>query len=359
MHAFIGTVPFTIIEAINFVIANGIKDADLYVVKVFDGAEKVGERIRGTGVFKNVYILDDVLLTYPITFSKCINVVRNGKKVLNLLKKKKYDFCYYNNSGWLINSIFYTGFIKENPNIKNNFLEPTYCSYVTDYSQKPWYLRWLIKMVGLKCMDGSMLDKLYLFEPDLMCTRYDGKIEKMKKLDKSNPRLVNALNTAFEYNVSENQYAAKEVIIMEQGPMKVEFDKEKFWNNVFECIDLDKTIIKAHPRQKESTLAKCGAAISKNHTLPWELEILNNDISNKVQITIFSGACVSPKLMFDDEPTVIFLYKLLPVDYTFLGKEIMAFADAVGGKYREKDKYFVPETFEELKEYCIKHGIVK
>ena len=54
MHAFIGTVPFTIIEAINFVIANEIKDADLYVVKVFDGAEKVGERIRGTGVFKNV-----------------------------------------------------------------------------------------------------------------------------------------------------------------------------------------------------------------------------------------------------------------------------------------------------------------
>ena len=28
MHAFIGTVPFTIIEAINFVIANEIKDAD-------------------------------------------------------------------------------------------------------------------------------------------------------------------------------------------------------------------------------------------------------------------------------------------------------------------------------------------
>ena len=149
MHAFIGTVPFTIIEAINFVIANEIRDADLYVVKVFDGAEKVGERIRDTGVFKNVSILDDVLLTYPITFSKCINVVRNGKKVLNLLKKKKYDFCYYNNSGWLINSIFYTGFIKENPNIKNNFLEHTYCSYVTDYAQKPWYLRWLIKMVGL------------------------------------------------------------------------------------------------------------------------------------------------------------------------------------------------------------------
>lgn len=34
MHAFIGTVPFTIFEARSFVITNNIQDADLYVVKV-------------------------------------------------------------------------------------------------------------------------------------------------------------------------------------------------------------------------------------------------------------------------------------------------------------------------------------
>lgn len=55
MHAFIGTVPFTIIEAINFVIANEIKDADLYVVKVFDGAEKVGKESEAQ-VFLKMFI---------------------------------------------------------------------------------------------------------------------------------------------------------------------------------------------------------------------------------------------------------------------------------------------------------------
>ncbi len=44
MHAFIGTVPFTLIEAINYVISYEIKDADLYFVTVFDGASEMGER---------------------------------------------------------------------------------------------------------------------------------------------------------------------------------------------------------------------------------------------------------------------------------------------------------------------------
>lgn len=357
MHAFIATVPFTIIEAINFVLSNEIKDADLYLVKVFENAEQTGKRIEKTKIFRNVYILEDVLLTYPITFSKCVNVVRNGRKVINLLKDKKYKFCYYNNSGWLINSIFYTGFIKGNRDVKNIFLEHGYYSYVTDYADKPWYMRLIINMVGLKCMDGSMIDTLYMYEPELICTRYDGKIKKMKKLDKKNTQLVSALNDIFNYNVENNQYADKKIIIMEQGPMKVEFDKEEFWEKVFECIDLNETIIKAHPRQKKSTLVNCGAEISHNHTLPWEIEILNNDITNKIQITIFSGACVSPKLMFDDEPTVIFLYKLLPVDYTFLGKKVMDFADEIGKKYSDTNKYFIPESFDELKKYCVERGI--
>lgn len=357
MHAFIGTVPFTLIEAVHFVLSNHIKDADMYLVKVFAGAEETGERLRKTGVFQNVYILDDVLLTYPITLKKCMDVVKNSKKVINQLSKKKYDCCYYNNSGWLINSIFYTGFLKGNPHIKNMFIEHGYYSYVTDYSEKPWYMGLLIKLIGLKCMDGSMIDTIYMFEPELMCAPHYGTIKRMKKLNKQDKELVLALNSMFRYDFKQNEYQDKEIIVMEQGPMKVEFDKDQFWDKVFENIDLDRTIIKAHPRQKQSTLAEKGAAISKNHTLPWEMEILNNDIGNKVQITIFSGACVSPKLMFDDEPAVIFLYKLLPVDYSFLGKKIMEFADHIGAQYKEKDKYFVPETFEELHQYCMEHGI--
>lgn len=359
MRAFIGTVPFTIIEAINYVVSNEVQDADLYLVKVFADAEKVGKQIEETGVFQNVYIVEDVLLTYPITVKKCMNVVKNGKNIIRALEKKKYDYCYYNNSGWLINSIFYTGVLKNNPDVKNIFLEHGYISYIRRYDQRPWQVGMLVKMAGLKCMDGTMLDEIHMFEPELNCVEQNGKIIKMKKFDKYNIRLKEALNKSFHYDTENNEYKDKRVIIMEQGPLKVEFDKAAFWNPILEILDLKQVIIKAHPRQKNSDFNGRGIAISRNHTLPWEIETLNHNMNDKVQITIFSGACTSSKMLFGDEPTVIFLYKLLPVDYSFLGTELVQFADKVGELYQDRSKYFIPETLGEFKEYCQKIGIAK
>lgn len=357
MRAFIGTVPFTIIEAVHFVVANNYDDADLYMVKVFDGAEEVYKRIIETKVFKNVYLIEDVLLTYPITIKKCVNTVKNGRDFLKSTRNRVYEEVYYNNSGWLINSIFYTAFYKANKNIKNMFLEHGFNSYTNVYSKKPFCLKWLINLVGLKCMDGTMLDTTYMFHPELMHINHYGKIEKMIPMDRKNERFVDALNHIFDYEDSADEFESKKVIILEQGPQKFAFDKEKFWETILEKIDKKESIIKAHPRQKDSSLKKCGIDISTNHTLPWEIEALNIDIENKTQITIFSGACISPKLLFDEEPTVIFLYKLLPIEQNVLGKALVDFANELGESYVDKEKFFVPETFEEFEEYCRNHGL--
>ena len=357
MRAFVGTVPFTIIEAVHFVIANNYDDADLYMVKVFDGAEDVCERVRQTGVFKNVYLVEDVLLTYPITIEKCIRTVKNGKAFLKSTRNRIYDEVYYNNSGWLINSIFYTAFSRANKNIKNKFLEHGFNSYTTVYSDKPFYLRVLIRLVGLKCMDGTMLDEIHMFHPELMHMKHYGRIVKMTPMDRKNTRLVEALNHIFNYHPETDEFADRDIIIMEQGPQKFTFDKEGFWKMVLKNIDKQKTIIKPHPRQKNSTLGENGIKISTNYTLPWEVEILNIDIEKKTQITIFSGACVSPKLIFDEEPTVIFLYKILPLDSSVWGKDFIEFANQLGATYRNKEKFFVPESYEEYEEYCRKHGL--
>ena len=356
MHAFIATVPFTILEAVNYVIENKIEDADIYVVNVFAGADETAERIRKTEIFKNVFFMDDVLLTYPITLKKCVNVVCNGKKFIKN-NRRKYEYVYYNNSGWLINSIFYTCFSRNNKELKNVFLEHGYYSYTKDYARKPWYLRGLICMMGLKCMDGSMLDEIEMFHPELMKVRHDGVLEKMPKINKSNNTLKRALNDIFEYKPEEDEFISKDIIIFEQGQQKFDFDKDKFWNRVFEIIDKDRAVVKAHPRQRKSTLSGKGIAVSLNHTIPWEIEIMNVDIHKKVQITIFSGACVSPKLLFDEEPIVIFLYKLLPLEASVWGEDMIKFANELGNTYQDKSKYFIPETFEEFEEYCKKIGI--
>ena len=357
MHAFFTTVPFTILEAVSYVIQNDITDADLYLSCVFKDARETGERIRKSGVFKNVFIVEDVLLTYPITVEKCVAVVKNCRKIISDMSSKHYDFAYYNNSGYLVNSIFYTGVYKANKDAKHIFLEHAHYSYLNRYSDKPWYLKPLINLCGLKCLDGSKLDKIYLYEPELSTVKQDAPVERLKKIDAENETLREKLNDIFGYSPQQDEFKNKKIIIMEQGKLKVDFDKEAFWNKVFDCINKDISIIKPHPRQKNSSLGKSGIDVCSNTTLPWEIVCLNNDLSNKVQITIFSQACISPKLIFDQEPTVIFLYKLLPVGYDYLGQGLLEFADSIGNWYRDKNKYFIPETFEELSEYCKKNNI--
>lgn len=357
MHAFIATVPVTLMMAINYVISFNIKDADVYITKSFAKAEDVASRLRKTGVFKNVFLEEDVLLTYPITIKKCCAVVKNGRQIVNHIAKRKYDYAYYNNSGWLINSIFYTGFMKGNSACKQRFIEHGYNTYLNEYGKKPWYLRFLINIAGYKCMDGSMLEALYMYDPALLKVHQDGEIRTMPYMDKNNKLFIDTLNYIFEFDPTKNEFLNKKIIIMEQGPLKEKFDIEKFWNNILDCINKENAIIKCHPRQKQSALQKSGITISKNNTVPWEIVALNTDMENKAQLAIFSGSCIIPKTCCNIESTVILLYKLLPVDYSFIGEKVVKLTQEIGLKYKNPGRFFVPESIEELKEYCKKNEL--
>ncbi len=76
------------------------------------------------------------MLTYPITLKKCLKVVKNGEKLQKDLRGRKYDYIYYNNSGWLINSIFYNGIYKGNSNVKNIFLESTDIAHILNTTKR-------------------------------------------------------------------------------------------------------------------------------------------------------------------------------------------------------------------------------
>lgn len=359
MHAFVATVPITLLMAINYVVTYDIKDADVYITKSFANAEDYAKRLEKTNIFNHVYLEEDVLLTYPITVKKCFEMVRNGKKVVKDLKGRKYDYIYYNNSGWLINSIFYTGAIKGNPNCEQHFLEHGYSTYLTEYGKKPWYLRPLILLCGYKCMDGSMLKKLHMYNPDLLRVHQQGEVVKMPYMDRHNKRFMDAVNYVYGFDSNNKEFEDKEIYIMEQGPLKVDFDMEAFWSEIIEEIDTTKAIVKPHPRQRNSVLQKSGMAISQNNTVPWEVIALNSEMETKTQIAIFSGSCINPKNFCNIESRVIFLYKLLPIDYSFLGKDIVNLSEYIGKTYSDPKMFFVPESMDELREYLREYRLEK
>lgn len=355
-HAFIASVPFTLIEAIHFTITYNL-DADVYITKSFSDAENVADRLRKAKVFTQVYLVENVLLEYPINMKQCFNVVTNGWKLVKDLKKRSYDYGYYNNSGWLINSIFYTGFLKGNRQCKHRFIEHGYSTLLNSYGNKPVYLRLLVSLFGFKCMDGTMLEALYMFEPGLLRVHQDGEKRQMPKMDRNNKKFRDAVNMAFGFDAEHNEFSEKKVIIMEEGPQKVKFDKSAFWSEVISMIDISKAIIKPHPRLKESTLSQYGIPVCKNNSVPWEVVAINTDMEDKTQLCMFSGSCLHPMYCFGIESRVIMLYKLLPVDYTFLGKDILSFSEDIRRLYKYKTQFFVPDTLEELSEYLEEIGV--
>ena len=355
MDAYIASVPVHLLNAMQMVKQNQIKDCDLYYVPTSNNADELLRAVSETGVFNTVTMLPNINIEYPVTIKQCIKIALNRFGARKQINNKNYNTVYYNTDGWLLNSIIYSSL--PNKKSKNIFIENGINPYITPYDEKEWYLRLFINCNLMTCMDGRFIDERYVFEPTLISVPQSGEIHCINKIDRNDELLKKQVNKIFGYDESKDSFNDKNIIIMEQGPRKEPIDMVGLWNRVSQYIDKRDVIVKSHPRQKQSALRELGFDMYERYTIPWEVLTFNQNMNDKTLLCIFSTSCTNPKLMFDEEPRVIMLYKLIGIDYSFFGKGMIDFVEGVGKLYRDKDKFFIPESWEELEEYCCKHNL--
>lgn len=351
MNAFIAAVPSHIINTLQFIHVNGLKHNDLYLIPATANAAELKERLESLQVFDNIIMLKDIMVSYPVTASQMLRVAAYRFPTVWAFRGKKYDSIFYNIDGWYANSIIYHSVKKLNKNAGHYFLENGVNPYCRSYEDKEWYLRLFINLMGMTCMDGRFITARYLYEPGAVCVPQKGELRQLPKINKEDAIIRTQLNSVFGYQEDAKEFEGKKYIIMEQGPLACNVDMYELWSKVLKLLPTEKVILKSHPRQKESKLQKLGLSTCKNYRIPWEIYTLNMNTENKVILSIFSTSCVAPKLMFDSEPRVILLYKLLGVDYSFLGQGLVNLVERIGSMYRDHSKFFVPETFEDLERY--------
>lgn len=352
MNAYIASIPIHLVSALQMLKQQNIKECDLYYVPTSKNAEELVNKVRETKIFNEVYLLPNINIEYPITIKQILEISANRFKVRKLLKHKFYDTVYYNTDGWLLNSIMFSAF--GNKQSRNIFVENGLNPYITSYDSKEWYLRLFINCSLMTCMDGKFIDERYVYEPTAIQVKQSGKIRKINKIDCNDTIFKKKINDIFEYNAKLDSFKGKEFIILEQGPRKEPIDMIGLWTKAGKYLPKERTIVKSHPRQKDSVLKDLGFDIYNRYVIPWEVIILNQNMDEKVLICIFSTACVNPKLMFDMEPRVILLYKLIGIDYSFFGEGMIKFVETVGSLYKDKTKFFVPNSWEEFENYCRK-----
>lgn len=99
MHAYIAQVPIHLLFALHILKVDEIKDCDLYYIPTSKNAAELVERVRETNLFRNVYMLPNISIEYPITLKQGIDISLRRFVVRKLLKNKKYERIYYNSDG--------------------------------------------------------------------------------------------------------------------------------------------------------------------------------------------------------------------------------------------------------------------
>lgn len=207
---------------------------------------------------------------------------------------------------------------------------------------------------------SNFIERKYLSAPSLYKFSTYTKIEKSPILNDSE-EFKELLDDIFSYKKDLNKY--KKIIYFQQSFSKdygmegFDFLEKKILDLIKKEIDLSNFTIKYHPRYDSEK----NSEFNELETLsPWECSINDlKDINEMILISICSTALITPKLLCDKEPIVICTIKIyekymkeILKEYNYYENALVLFNE-VKNKYRNKEKFMIPSTLNELKN-CLK-----
>lgn len=355
-NLYICSTPAQLINMVNLVVENHKADENyLYYLNHSTENEIIFNKLKEFDFFKSIFYIKTVDFNHHWT--QKYKITRYIVKTFEYLMYKSISKRFFNNSTVYDN--FYVSFMDRssfimfmdykgiNKNLKLHFISDGIGGYNLLTTKQNKIDNYILNLLGFKSVFEEM-NSLYLYEKKLANNLYYSHI-KLKELPKiNNIRVKLFINKLFEYKL-ENIEITNYKYLYFQAPYTIDSILKSQFKSIQNFIKkLDKKfIIKLHPRTIE--YKGIPQQYISNDKYPIEVLVSNYDISDKVLISSISAAAIMPKLMFDQEPYVIFLYKLFEQDkYTFRGDNYLEFLEKFKLTYRNKEKVFVPNNLEEL-----------
>ena len=356
ISCFVCTTPFQIIGSVSIVMSEGIL-ADLYVVPQFNDAEKMADRIREQKIFRKViFVNTDTIEAYKRSGSKlrkAAGIVANYINVRPVVesiidKDAEYSHLYISSKA-NIGRLFRLYFIRTRLDVQVTYIDDGESSYdnkmLITPSRSDYYIQLLL--FGRKAVDYSY--SLKLFSPELyheLNPDSEIPVSKLPAIEK-NAETVRIFNSIF--NVSEDDFIDERVVILDilkSNLLPGEADKlDRIYGSIIDAFGADNVVIKKHPR--DASPANPGWKYYAKKNVPFEIFSLNTDISDKILITVSSTAVTMPKLLFDSEPTVIYLGALVDTVQGSIDKS-RRYYEKIGEIYRDKSRFLIPQSVDEL-----------
>ncbi len=354
--AFACDTPYQICGAVNFVAENMENSAgvsDIFIYHQFAGSQGVSDRLRQSGLFNNVYDImpyhgNKVWYAKLRTFWRLL-APRHTLHV-HTMGTAQYDTKGYSN----LVLFFFTSFTHSLRQVFSDaqvlMIEDGTGSYFGNVETD--YRTGLFRFYNRFFMNGALdyhPQRLYVNNPSICSSTVTDDIRALPKLDENNSTLK-VIEGVFDYR-DNLIYNNKPIVYLTQPLDEVKGSITGAHETLLETLwkYRKKTIVRIHPRQ--NNVDTDGLAIDEINNL-WELECTHHITDNHILIAAFSTAQLTPKLLSDAEPYLIFAYRLFftEIDSEYW-KGTETLIEKFRGLYRQLEKIYVPESMEELQKH--------
>ena len=331
-------------------------DADIFIDPRSRNSERYIENIRKLSVFNRVFNAKEI---------EILNKIRNPNKTkrkititlsylfLNSVIKKMFPGGFDYDTVYLSNNTFISNPIVQYVNLHKLDVEFVYYdegSYDNNTINRESSSDRFIKTVLRRSVVPAKSSKL-LYSPELYEMIHPGNSEKIGRVPYFNAsdKIQSVIEQVFETDSIKT--IEEPFIILDTMPYEVMVKEEadKYQNQIQMICDAlkGKVCVKKHPRDKK--MNRYGCKEYTDNSVPFEMLCLCSDFSNKTLIVLSSTSILTPKIIFNQEPHIVLLYKLFPMKSGFDDQRTKMY-DSIRNIYSDPSKLSIPESFEELNE---------
>jgi hypothetical protein len=281
--------------------------------------------------------------------SLIFNLIK-GKKAIKKVdnRHETYD-CLFIPSENIGCNLAYNYFRESNDSLSLYVYDDGVGTYAKDYlNGKKHEIYEKISILLFGSFFWKNIEKVFCYQPELIIDD-ELNIERIKIF--SNAKV----EKLFSQNLSDSlidKYSKSKVIYLDQGQLPLSYENTTSFLEICNRIcDENEVLLKNHPRVKP--VYKCNSFIIDNSGNTFESVLFNIEIENKVLVSMCSTSCLTPFILKEKHPYVIFLGMLNTDEYNATFSSL--YFQNVITNY-ESNKIFLPRNNRELEEiikYCL------
>lgn len=329
------------------------KKADIFVLNHFVSAPAICQRLEASGVFEKVLLINNTNDKGIVNLLKrVVQTLFLPRNIAQTVKNKSYDEVVFFSNDHLMAASLIRLVLKKNKAAGFALGEDGVGSYFADLKTPNAKVKLVLRLFGR----AQYLEKIniqYIYQPELMVGENDLSVRRIPLPDfsKGIPEAYKMIFGAGEK--ASCPYKEKAVYLQQpfvEDGLSDEFESEEAVLDLVEdFFGKEDFLVKLHLRSKPERYEKYRH--TKDSRL-WEYTWCEKALEDKLLITPVSTAALSPKMFFGEEPVIIFTYRLFDKSLTEnpAYKNMIDFVMRFRDCYTNKDRVFIPQTLQELRE---------